>query len=151
LPLALQPKLLRAVEERFFEPVGSNQSQPVQARIIAASSRDLEQEVAAGRFRADLFYRLNVIGFCMPPPREQPRPLAQALAHPFISRIAPACGSQVNGISPTAMDALLSYAWPGNVRELRNAIERAVALSVHETIQLDSLPQNVRAAVPAPA
>jgi two-component system, NtrC family, response regulator HydG len=142
LPLALQAKLLRAIEERVFEPVGSNLSQPVKGRIIATSQRALQQEVENGRFRADLYYRLNVISFSLPPLRERPGEIAN-LVTSFIADIAARHGRPVHGICATALDVLETYTWPGNIRELRNVIERAVALCRGCEIQLDDLPEAI--------
>src|SRR5262245_52456126 len=125
LPVEIQAKLLRAVEERVFEPVGSNQPIPLQARVIAASNRQLEQEVDAGRFRSDLYFRLNVVTFNLPPLREQPK-IMPSMINRFIRQFAELAQRDITGITPEAMAALRSYSWPGNVRELRNAIERAV-------------------------
>ena len=139
LPLTLQGKLLRAVEERVFEPVGSDKSLPVKARLIAASNVSLEEEVRAGRFRADLFYRLNVVGFFLPPLRERRCsivPLANRLLHEFACRNRP----DVAGISPAAMRLLEKYDWPGNVRDLRNAVERGVALCSGCLVEPEDLP-----------
>lgn len=148
LPLPLQAKLLRVVDERVFEPVGSNQSQPMRARLIVASNRSLEEEVAAGRFRADLFYRLNVVGFCLPPLRER-RPVIGAIATKFIGEFASATGRETPSLTPEALAALEAHDWPGNVRELRNIVERAVALSVGDAIQPDDLPDPIRGLAPA--
>jgi DNA-binding NtrC family response regulator len=141
LPPALQAKLLRAVEERLFEPVGSNQSLPVQARLIAASNRALDQEAAANRFRFDLYYRLNVISFTLPPLRDRRDTIAR-LAADFIAEFSARSGREVHGITPGAVQALQAHSWPGNIRELRNVIERAVVLSVGGEIQLDDLPEH---------
>jgi two-component system response regulator HydG len=145
LPLPLQAKLLRAVEERVFEPVGSNQSQPVQARLIACSNRLLEKDVEAGRFRSDLYYRLNVVAFHLPPLRER-RNAVRHMAGKFIAEFAARNHRSVQGISPAALQALEAYDWPGNIRELRNVIERAVALCPHSEIQVDDLPAAIAAA-----
>jgi two-component system response regulator HydG len=139
LPLSVQAKLLRAVEERVFEPVGSNRSQTIHARLIVACNRPLEQEVAAGRFRADLFYRLNVIAFVMPPLRYRVATIS-ALAREFLSEFAARNGSTIEGIAPEALRSLLAHSWPGNIRELRNVMERAVALCQGSIIGLDDLP-----------
>jgi DNA-binding NtrC family response regulator len=147
---ALQAKLLRAVEERIFEPVGSNKSLPVQGRIIAASNRSLAKEASANRFRADLYYRLNVISFTLPPLRDR-RDLIPCLAANFIDEVAARIGREVEGISPEALSALRAYDWPGNIRELRNVIERAVVLSINREVQLDDLPEQVFRAGNAPA
>jgi two-component system response regulator HydG len=146
LPLAVQTKLLRAVDERVFEPVGSNESVPVRARLIAASNRTLEGEVEAGHFRADLYYRLNVIGFHLPPLRERPDDIPDMAAE-FAAEFASRSGRPARAISTAALRALLAYRWPGNIRELRNAIERAVALSPGPEIELDDLPEVLTRAV----
>jgi DNA-binding NtrC family response regulator len=144
LPLDLQVKLLRAVEERVFEPVGSNRSLPFEARLITASNRSLEREVAAGRFRSDLYYRLNVVGFHLPPLRERPGSLIEALARHFVAEFAARNREEVEAIAPAAVQALRKHPWPGNVRELRNVIERAVALCPGRVVQLDDLPEAIR-------
>jgi two-component system response regulator HydG len=146
LPPPLQAKLLRAVEERLFEPVGSNKSQPVRARLIAASNRVLEKEVEAGRFRSDLYYRLNVVCFQLPPLRDRPRVIPELVAG-FIAEIAGRNQRPVQGIATDALDTLLAYAWPGNIRELRNVIERAVALCPGAEIQLEDLPEMLLASL----
>ena len=140
LPPSLQAKLLRAVEDRVFEPVGSNKTQKLQARLIVASNKPLEQEVAAGRFRADLYYRLNVVAFNLPPLRERTGGIP-SLANSFLADYAGRAGRTGLSIAPEAMRALEAHPWPGNIRELRNVIERAVALSVGPTIQLEDLPE----------
>ena len=140
LPLALQAKLLRAVEERIFEPVGSNKSLPVQARLIAASNRPLDQEAAAGRFRLDLYYRLNVVSFTLPPLRDR-REMIAHLASNFIAEFAARSGREIDGISAEALRALQAHDWAGNIRELRNVIERAVVLCPGREIQVDDLPE----------
>ena len=139
LPLELQPKLLRVVEERLFEPVGSNRTIAMQARLIVASNQALDREVAAGRFRADLYYRLNVVAFCLPPLRERMGVVPAIVAH-FINEFAAKNQRPVKGIDCDALRALQDYSWPGNIRELRNAIERAVALCPGEQIGLGDLP-----------
>jgi len=143
LPLALQAKLLRVVEERTFEPVGSNRSQPMQARLIVASNRCLQGEATAGRFRADLHYRLNVVGFFLPPLRER-RGLIRPLAERLLAEFAAENGREVNGITLEALEALEAYHWPGNIRELRNVIERAVALCPGTEVQLDDVSESLR-------
>jgi DNA-binding NtrC family response regulator len=142
LPLLLQAKLLRAIEERVFEPVGSNQSQPVKGRIIATSQRALKQEVEAGRFRADLYYRLNVITFHLPPLRERPGEITNLVAR-FIAELAARYDRPIPGICGDALHILQTYRWPGNIRELRNVIERAVALCGGSEIQMDDLPDAI--------
>ena len=139
LPLAVQAKLLRAVDERVFEPVGSNESVAVRARLIAASNRTLEREVETGRFRADLYYRLNVIGFHLPPLRERPGDIPDMAAE-FAAEFASRTGRPARAVSAEAERALLAYDWPGNIRELRNAMERAVALCPGLEIEPRDLP-----------
>jgi two-component system response regulator HydG len=139
LPLPVQAKLLRAVEERIFEPVGSNHSQHLQARLIVASNRPLEQEVAAGRFRPDLFYRLNVVAFALEPLRQRLGAIP-ALAQEFLNEFAARTGRSIQGIAPETMNRLLAHTWPGNIRELRNVIERAVALCDGPIIGVEALP-----------
>jgi DNA-binding NtrC family response regulator len=143
LPASLQAKLLRAVEDRVFEPVGSNKTLPLQARLIAASNRPLEQEVAAGRFRADLFYRLNVVAFTPPPLRERAEGAAQ-LARGFVVEFARRMNRPVPELSAGVMRALDAHSWPGNIRELRNVIERAVALCDGTVIRFEDLPEGFR-------
>jgi DNA-binding NtrC family response regulator len=144
LPPALQGKLLRAVEERAFEAVGSNESRTVRARLIAATNRSLADEVGAGRFRADLYFRLNVIDFHVPPLRER-REAIPHLANKYLTSFAAAHGGGPKLLSAPAQEALGNYSWPGNIRELRNVIERAVALCPENTIELHDLPEAVRA------
>jgi DNA-binding NtrC family response regulator len=134
--------LLRALDERVFEPVGSNDSQDVRARFIVASNRMLEREVEAGRFRADLYFRLNVVHFHLPPLRER-RCEIRAIARYFIGTLSPEASTQVR-IEPEALHALEQYAWPGNIRELRNVIERCMALRVSDVITWDDLPDAIR-------
>jgi two-component system response regulator HydG len=150
LPPELQAKLLRVVEERVFEPVGSNKTLRLRARLIVASNRPLEREVAAGRFRSDLFYRFNVVAFEIPPLRDRVS-LIPALARSLLAEFAARNGRPIEGIAPEAMQALLAHSWPGNVRELRNAIERAVALCQGEVIELDDLPEHFHGIRPAVA
>jgi two-component system, NtrC family, response regulator AlgB len=149
LSVALQAKLLRFLQERRFERVGGAATIEVDARIIAATNRDLEPEVAAGRFRDDLYYRLNVISLAVPALRERPEDI-MALAECFLS--AAALRNRRAGLrfSPEAAQALCRYRWPGNVRELRNAIERAVVLSRGETIRQEDLPDSIFRPQPVP-
>jgi len=139
---AMQVRILRAVQEHEVTPVGSSAPVAFDARIICATNRDLEREVSAGRFREDLFYRLNVIELHLPPLRER-REDVPLLARHFITSTAHGQGQVEKPIEPAAMSALINYAWPGNVRELQNAIERAFTLS-GDAIDLDSLPPRVR-------
>jgi DNA-binding NtrC family response regulator len=139
LPLALQAKLLRAVEERLFEPMGGNDSLPAEARLIAVSNRTLEREVEAGRFRAALYYRLNEVSFRLTPLRHQPERIS-VLANHFLRDCASRYGRPVQGIGVAALRILQAYRWPGNIRELRNVIERALALCSSRELQVDDLP-----------
>jgi DNA-binding NtrC family response regulator len=148
LSLTLQAKLLQAVEERVFVAVGSNQSLPVQARLIAASNRPLEQEIRAGRFRSDLYYRLSVVALYLPPLREQTEMVPQ-LATEFLRKFAERAERPIHGITVPALCVLQSYHWPGNIRELRNVIERAVALCSGPEIGVDDLPESIYSAVSA--
>jgi two-component system response regulator HydG len=149
LPLPLQAKLLRAVDERAFEPVGCDRPQPVRARLIAACNVPLEQEVAAGRFRSDLYYRLNVVAFCLPGLRDR-RPAIAPLAGQFLAEFAACNRPDIGGMSAAALGALEAYDWPGNIRELRNVIERAVALAAGPEVGLEDLPEAVRAGAARP-
>jgi DNA-binding NtrC family response regulator len=142
LPLESQARLLRAVEERVFEPVGSTRSQPVRARIIAASNRSLDEEVKAGRFRADLYYRLNVISLDLPPLRQR-RDMIEPLVQRFLGSVEDRDPRHPASISPAALRALLAYDWPGNLRELRNCIERAAAFCRGNRIELADLPDDI--------
>ncbi|HEV7857960.1 MAG TPA: sigma-54 dependent transcriptional regulator [Pyrinomonadaceae bacterium] len=139
---AMQVRLLRALQEHEVTPVGSSIPVSFDARIICATNRDIEKEVTEGRFREDLFYRLNVIEIHLPPLRER-REDIPLLVRNFITRTAREQGREEKAIEPAAMSALINYVWPGNVRELQNAIERAFTLS-GEAIDLDSLPPRVR-------
>jgi transcriptional regulator with PAS, ATPase and Fis domain len=145
LPLPLQAKLLRAVDERVFEPVGANKSQPVRARLVAASNAPLEEEVAAGRFRLDLYYRLNVVSFHLPPLRER-RGAVAPLARKFLTEFAARNRPDLRGLSPDVVRALEEYHWPGNVRQLRNVIERAAALCTGPDVLPADLPEAIRCA-----
>jgi transcriptional regulator with PAS, ATPase and Fis domain len=136
LPLLTQSKLLRAIQEREIRPVGSTRPVPVDVRIIAATNRNLQEEVRAGRFRADLYYRLCVVSIELPPLRERPEDVPLLAAH-FIERYGRNGG--VSGIEQGALEALLGYAWPGNTRELENRIEAAVALARGSRLTVEDL------------
>jgi transcriptional regulator with GAF, ATPase, and Fis domain len=125
---ALQAKLLRVLQEREFEALGSERTQRVDVRVIAATNRDLRQMVADGRFQEDLYYRLNVIPIHIPPLRERREDVAVLVDH-FIAKHAQRAGKRIDGMEPGVLDALQSAEWPGNVRELENTVERAVVLS----------------------
>jgi formate hydrogenlyase transcriptional activator len=137
LPLETQAKLLRVLQEQEFEPVGSSRSIRVDVRVIAATNRNLREAVEAGRFRPDLFYRLNVFPVELPPLRERRSDIPQLVAF-CVSRISKRSGKKVDGVSRESMENLLNYPWPGNIRELQNVMERAVILSVDSTLRLDS-------------
>jgi two-component system response regulator AtoC len=141
LPLEMQAKLLRVLQEKEVRPVGSNQRAKVDVRVIAATNRNLEQEYRAGTFRKDLYFRLNVVTVHVPPLRER-RSDIPMLAHWFLERCAPGRSVQV---SNAAMKSLLQYDWPGNVRELENCMERAVALGDHQILDVDDLPPAIAA------
>ena len=142
LPLELQAKLLRVLQEKEVRPVGSNDKVPVDVRVIAATNRDLESAYRGGTFRKDLFFRLNVVTIHVPGLRERRSDIPQ-LAHYFLDRYAPGENIQV---TPAAMKSFLQYEWPGNVRELENCIARAVALGDHRTIDVEDLPPSIRSA-----
>ncbi len=139
---AMQLKLLRVLQERRFEPVGSNETIEVDARVVLASNEPLERLVAEGSFRQDLYYRVNVVRIDVPPLRERPGDIA-LLAEHFLREHAGEAGRQITGFTPEALDALRRYPWPGNVRELSNAVERAVVLSRRQTLGVEDLPATV--------
>jgi NtrC-family two-component system response regulator AlgB len=139
LPLSLQPKLLRLLQERTYERVGDTKTRTADVRVIAATNRDLSAAVKSGAFREDLFYRLNVIAVTVPPLRERPADLAR-LAQNFLKFFAEDAGRAAQQFSPDAWAAIRAHPWPGNLRELRNAIERAVILSRGERLELHDLP-----------
>jgi two-component system response regulator HydG len=143
MPLALQPKLLRALQERKVRPLGSTVEVPIDVRIVAATNRELEAEVEAGRFREDLFFRLNVIPLELPPLRARASDVL-LLAQHFVEKYAAQTGKPVEGISAKACEKLLAYTWPGNVRELQNCLERAVALTRFDRVSVEDLPERVR-------
>lgn len=142
MPLPLQVKLLRALQEQEVRPVGASQSYAFEARIIAATNKDLEQEVSEGKFREDLFYRLNVIEINIPPLRQRREDIPLLVRH-FLAKAAAAQDQPRKDINSEAMIALANYRWPGNVRELQNAIERAFILSDAE-IELEHLTNRIR-------
>jgi formate hydrogenlyase transcriptional activator len=153
LPLETQVKLLRVLQEQEFEPVGSSKSVRVDARVIAATNRDLAEAVASGRFRSDLFYRLNVFPVRVPPLRERAADIPQ-LAMFFLGQFSKKFGRQIDRVSEPTMERLVRYGWPGNIRELQNVIERAAVLCQGAVLELDQdlLPVSVAETVPvAPA
>lgn len=143
LPLGLQVKLLRALQERQIRRVGGTRQIDVDVRIVCATNRDLNVLIAAGRFRADLYYRVNVIDIALPPLRERLGDI-ELLATHFMHKYAHSAGATVKGFEPEAMLALATYGWPGNVRELQNVVERACALAEGEAVTLGELPQHLR-------
>lgn len=148
LPLALQPKLLRFLQDKEYERVGETRTRTADVRLVAATNRPLEAEVAAGRFREDLLYRLNVIELTLPPLRERPRDVLPLARH-LLSFFATQTGRKIGGFTPEAEAAVRGYPWPGNLRELRNAVERGVILAAGAEIGLADLPARVGAAPPA--
>ena len=148
LPLGLQPKLLRALQERKVRPLGGDGEVPFDARVIAASNRDLATLVDDGRFREDLFFRINVIHLELPPLRARAGDVLP-LAQEFVRRICARSGKAVTGLSPQAAEKLLAYPWPGNVRELQNCIERAVTLARYDQVMVDDLAEKIRAYHPS--
>lgn len=143
MPQALQVKLLRALQEREVQPLGATKPVPFDARLVAATNRNLEEESTAHRFRDDLYYRISVFNLTLPPLRER-REDIPLLARHFIAKYSRELGVQTRTLSDAALQALINYDWRGNVRELQNAIERAVALS-DECIELAHLPQKIQA------
>jgi formate hydrogenlyase transcriptional activator len=137
LPLETQVKLLRVLQEREFEPVGSSRSVHVDVRIIAATNRNLQESISAGSFRSDLYYRLNVFPLEVPPLRERRSDIPQ-LAMFFLSRYSRNLGKKMEGISAACTEKLIGYSWPGNIRELQNVIERALILSPGPILQLEN-------------
>lgn len=142
---AVQAKLLRAIQEREIERVGGHEPIPVDVRIVAATNRDIEREVAEGRFRDDLYYRLNVFALRMPPLRQRKSDIL-LLADWFVEKYAERNGKDIRRISSPAIDLLASYHWPGNVRELENCVERAVILSSDKVIHAWHLPPSLQSA-----
>jgi transcriptional regulator with PAS, ATPase and Fis domain len=144
MTLATQAKLLRALENRRFKRVGGVVDLPLDAAVIAATNRNLREEVTAGRFREDLFFRLNVVPIEIPPLRKRPED-EEALAAHLLERAARDLGRKVPRVSEEALRALTKYPWPGNVRELRNVLERVVILKQGDgSIHLDDLPSEIR-------
>jgi two-component system response regulator HydG len=139
---ATQVKLLRVLQQREVIPVGATEAKPVNARVIAATNRDLEGEIKRGSFRSDLYYRLNVISIILPPLRNRPGDIP-LLAEAFLKRAAEASGEAPRALAPEAAEAMQRYSWPGNVRELENALERAAILAKSDIIPLSALPERV--------
>lgn len=143
LPLEIQPKLLRLLQEREYERLGENVTRRADVRVIAASNRDLKKRVAEGAFREDLYFRLNVIAVEMPPLRARQEDLVRFAAH-YLQHFAAQCGRRLEGFAPDAGQCLRAYGWPGNLRELRNAIERAVIMARNDQISIGDLPGELR-------
>lgn len=142
LPIHLQVKLLRVLEDKTVRPLGSTEPVPIDVRVIAATNKNLEEEVAKGRFREDLFYRLNVIKIVLPSLRERREDISPLALH-FIDKYSREMEKDIRGISPKALEVLESYHYPGNVRELENIIARCVALETSNVIRRETLPQPV--------
>jgi two-component system, NtrC family, response regulator HydG len=145
IPLNMQVKLLRVLQEREVRRLGENRPRPIDVRIVVATNRRLEQEVAAGRFREDLHYRLRVVECRIPPLRDRPEDL-RVLIRTLLERAVTRLPCTVTGFTPLALDVLLRYHWPGNVRELEHAIERACALAMGPLIDVNDLPDHIRGA-----
>ncbi len=143
MPLAMQPKLLRALQERSVRPLGGDQELPFHTRVIAASNRDLDQDVEDHLFREDLFYRVNVLRIEVPPLRARRDDLL-FLAQHFLKQFSLQTGKALTGISTGVAEKLIAYRWPGNVRELQNCIERAVAFARFEELMVEDLPDRIR-------
>jgi formate hydrogenlyase transcriptional activator len=153
IPLELQPKLLRVLQEQEFERLGGTRTIKTDVRLVAATHRDLIRMVAEGRFREDLYYRLNVFPVVLPPLRERRDDIPRLVRH-FTQQFARRMGRRIETIPAAVMDALVRYPWPGNVRELQNVIERAVILSPGPSLQVppsDLQPVAAQAPAPAPA
>jgi two-component system response regulator HydG len=141
LPVDLQAKLLRAIQEKEIRPVGSTKRVPINVRILAATNRDLEQAVAQGSFRRDLYFRLNVLSLRIPPLRERRQDIPVLVEH-FLERLNRS-SEQPHTISDAAMKSMLAYDWPGNVRQLENCLERACALSTGPELQVADMPSSL--------
>ncbi len=155
LPLDVQVKLLRVLQEREFERVGGSETIKVDVRVVSATNRDLEKQIADGTFREDLYYRLNVFPIVLPPLRDRTSDIG-VLAEHFVQKYAPGAGKPVRGLDAGAIAALSGYSWPGNVRELENVIERALILTRGPEITAADLeftrrPNAVAPAAPAAA
>jgi DNA-binding NtrC family response regulator len=146
----VQIKLLRVLETRTFERVGGSETIKVNVRLIAATNRDLRQQVRDGTFREDLFYRLNVVNINLPPLRERPEDIPLLLIH-FLKNFTEENGKRVDGFTSEALKVLSAYAWPGNVRELRNCVERMVVMSRGSMLSMLDIPEEIRAGITAAA
>ena len=143
MPMSMQVKLLRALEENRIRAVGSDQEIQFDVRVLAATHRDLETAVEEGRFRQDLYYRINVIQLHLPPLRSRGIDILTIASH-YIDQFAKSSGKEVTGMTETAAEKLLAYSWPGNVRELRNVMERALALTRYDSVTVEDLPDKIR-------
>jgi len=143
MPMALQAKLLRALQERTVRPVGGDAEVAFDARIVATTNRDLRALIEEGRFREDLYFRINVIHVELPPLRARGGDVL-VLAQYFVDLHAARAGKSVSGIAPAAAERLLAYPWPGNARELQNCVERAIALTRRPELEVEDLPETVR-------
>jgi two-component system response regulator PilR (NtrC family) len=148
MPPTMQVKLLRVLQERKYRRVGGTEETAVSIRVIAATNQDLAKLIPEGKFREDLFYRLSVIPIHLPPLRERQDDIPLIAEH-FLGKFTREMGKPIPAIAPEALTALQAYPWPGNVRELENVIERAVALEASERVQLQALPEHLRAGRPA--
>ncbi len=143
LPLSLQVKLLRVLQEEEIRPLGDNRTIKVDVRIVAATAKDLSQSVREGKFREDLYYRINVLSMIIPPLRERKEDIRLLVEH-FREKYNQRLNTDIQGVSPDAMHLLLEYKWPGNVRELENVIERAMVLTENKIIQVEDLPPQLK-------
>jgi len=142
-PLSIQAKLLRVLEDRTFLPLGATTPVSVNVRVISATNEDLEKAVEEGRFRQDLYYRLNVVKISLPPLRERMEDLPFLVSY-FVDAIARRMGKNIEGVEPEVMDVFYRYHWPGNIRELENSLEHAIVLSSGKRISVEDLPPNIR-------
>jgi two-component system response regulator HydG len=150
VPLSVQVKLLRVLQERRFERVGGEETVEVDVRVVSATNRDLSARVREGRFREDLFYRLDVVEIPLPPLRERPGDVEE-LARWFLRRAAPRLGRAVSDFAPEALELLRRHRWPGNVRELENVVEQALVFADGEVVRPEDLPDGLRRPTPAAA
>lgn len=148
MPMLLQVKLLRVLQERSFEPVGGSKPVNVNVRVVAATNKDLEEEVSEGRFREDLYYRLNVVELNLPPLRRRQGDIP-LLCEYFNNRLEATRGRSIRGFTSEAMDKLKKYRWPGNVRELENVVERLTVFCMDESVEVDDLPEKLLRASPS--
>jgi transcriptional regulator with PAS, ATPase and Fis domain len=145
VPVEMQVKLLRALQESEFERVGGIKTTRVDVRLVAATNRDLAEDIEAGRFRKDLFYRLAVVPIVLPPLRDRTEDIPTLVLH-FLQKYNRRLNKQIDGLEPEALGVLLAYAWPGNIRELENLIERVLLFADGPLIQLKDLPESLRGA-----